>query len=299
MTLGVWKPWFLYRPQQIVRRLLAGVRPPVPAFRAVDTSWGARVIVDPTRAIGRSIVTTGLFDLTVSEVLARLIDAGDTVIDAGANVGYMTVLAATAAGRGGRVLAFEPHPDLFAVLQQNAAYAMRSGCRVEARQVALGETRGHALLRIPQSFADNDGMATLVDGVPASAESVQVGVERLDDVIDTGASVLKLDVEGFEASVLRGAQRLLSERRLRHIVFEDHDLERSEVVRVLKDAGYHLFAIGWRMRGLVLGPIERGPLATPFEAPSFVATTDPAAVIVRTAPRGWRVLSARFSRRRT
>jgi FkbM family methyltransferase len=299
MTFGVWKPWFLYRPRQIVRRLLVEVRPPASAFSALDTSWGARVIVDPTKAIGRSIVTTGLFDLTVSEVLARLIDAGDTVIDAGANVGYMTVLAATAAGRGGRVLAFEPHPELFAVLQQNAAYAMRSGCRVEARQAALGETRGPALLRIPPSFADNDGMATLADGAPASTEAVQVAVERLDDVIDTGASVLKLDVEGFEASVLRGAQRLLSERRLRHIVFEDHDVDRSEVVRLLKASGYRLFAMGWSMRGLVVGPIERGQLATPFEAPSFVATTEPDAVIARTAPRGWQVLSGRFSRGRT
>ena len=298
MAVDVWKPWFLYRPQQIVRRLV-GVRPPAGGFSAVRTSWGARVIVDPTRAIGRSIVTTGLFDLTVSEVHARLIDAGDTVIDAGANVGYMTVLAATAAGRAGRVVAFEPHPELFAVLQQNAAYAMRSGCRVEARQVALGETRGHALLRIPQSFADNDGMATLAGGATASVEAVQVGVERLDDVIDTGASVLKLDVEGFEASVLRGAQRLLAGRRLRHIVFEDHDAERSEVVRLLKASGYRLFAIGWSMRGLVLGPIERGPRAAPFEAPSFVATTEPEAVIARTAPRGWQVLSAGFSRGRT
>ena len=68
---------------------------------------------------------------------------------------------------------------------------------------------------------------------------------------------------------------------------------------MLKDDGYHLFTIGWRMRGLELGPVERGPLAAPFEAPSFVATTEPEEVIARTAPRGWQVLSERFSRRRT
>ena len=297
MTFGVWKPWFLYRPQQLVRRLRAGIRPPSSGFSAVDTSWGARVIVDPTRAIGRSIVTTGLFDLTVSEVLARLIDAGDTVVDAGANVGYMTVLAATAAGRRGRVLAFEPHPDLFAILRQNAANAIRSGCRVEPRQVALGDQHGQALLQIPESFADNDGVATLVDGGPAPTRTVPVAMERLDDLIDSPISVLKLDVEGFEASVLRGAQRLLSARQLRHIVFEDHDLKRSEVVRMLKEAGYQVFTIGWRMRGLELGPVERGPLAAPFEAPSCVATTAPEDLVARTTKRGWQVLSTRFSRR--
>ena len=208
----------------------------------------------------------------------------------------MTVLAATAAGRGGRVVAVEPHPELFAVLQQNAAYAARSGCHVETRPVALGDHHGQALLHVPQSFADNDGTATLVDGGPAAVQ-VPVVVERLDDLLPTGASVLKLDVEGFEASVLRGAKQLLAERRLRHIVFEDHDVERSEVVGILKASGYRLFALGWRMKGLVLGPIERGPLAAPFEASSFLATLAPDDVIARTSPRGWRVLNARFSGR--
>jgi FkbM family methyltransferase len=295
--IGVWKPWFVYRPRQILKRILSDVRTAPAGFTPVDTSWGGRVIVDPTRAIGRSIVTTGLFDLAVSETLVRLIDAGDTVIDAGANVGYMTVLAATAAGRGGRVLAFEPHPELFAVLRQNAAYAGRFGCAVETRQVALGDYRGSASLQIPASFANNDGLATLVD-VPSPARSVPVTVERLDDVVDGPVSVMKLDVEGFEASLLRGAHRLVSRHRLRHIVFEEHDLERSDVVRMLRDAGYHLFAIGWQMRGLEIRPIGHGRATTPYEAPSFVATTAPDDVIARTARRGWQVLSARLSRPR-
>ena len=295
--IGLWKPWFVYRPRQVLNRILSEVRTAATGFTPVDTSWGGRVIVDPTRAIGRSIVTTGLFDLAVSETLARLIDAGDTVVDAGANVGYMTVLAATAAGRAGRVLAFEPHPELFEALQRNAVYARRFGCAVETRRVALGDNQGLASLQIPASFAGNDGLATLVDGQPA-AQSVPVTVERLDDVVDGPVSVMKLDVEGFEAPVLRGARRLLTGHRLRHIVFEEHDVQRSEVVRMLRDAGYHLFALGWRMTGLTIQPIERGPSTAAYEAPSFVATTAPDEVIARTARRGWRVLSGRFSRPR-
>ena len=149
--IGVWKPWFLYRPQQVLGRVLSELRAPAAGFAPLTTSWGARVIADPTRAIGRSIVTTGVFDLAVSELLARLIAPGDTVVDAGANVGYMTVLAATAAGRG-RVIAFEPHPDLFPVLRQNAEYAARFGCRVEPRQAALSDAPGTAALRVPSIF---------------------------------------------------------------------------------------------------------------------------------------------------
>ena len=292
--IGLWKPWFVYRPRQIIKRTFSEVGTASMGFTPVATSWGGRVIVDPTRTIGRSIVTTGLFDLAVSETLARLIDAGDTVVDAGANVGYMTVLAATAAGRAGRVLAFEPHPELFAVLERNAAYAHRFGCAVETRQVALGDTDGLASLQVPASFAGNDGLATLVDGQSA-ARSIPVTVERLDDIVDGPVSVMKLDVEGFEAPVLRGAHRLLTGHRLRHIVFEEHDVQRSEVVRMLKDAGYHLFALGWRMTGLMLQPIEHGRAAMPYDAPSFLATTAPEEVIARTARRGWKVLNARFS----
>jgi FkbM family methyltransferase len=295
--IGIWKPWFVYRPGQILKRVLSDVRRASPGFTPLDTSWGGRVIADPTRTIGRSIVTTGLFDLAVSETLARLIDTGDTVIDAGANVGYMTVLAATVAGRGGRVMAFEPHPELFGVLRQNAEYARRFGCAVDVRQAALGDKHGPASLRIPASFAGNDGLATLADQ-PSDVQSVAVTVERLDDVVDGPVSVMKLDVEGFEASVLRGAPRLLSGDRLRHIVFEEHDVERSDVVRILRDAGYHLFAIGWRLRGLEIRSIGRGRVASLYEAPSFVATTAPDDVIARTKRRGWQVLSARFSRPR-
>jgi hypothetical protein len=67
---------------------------------------------------------------------------------------------------------------------------------------------------------------------------------------------------------------------------------------MLTDAGYHLFALGWRMRGLAIRPIEHGRATTPYEAPSYVATTAPADMIARTARRGWQVLSPRFSRPR-
>ena len=68
-------------------------------MEALGDELGDGVLADSTKTIGQSIRTTGLYDLAVSEVLARLIDPGDTVVDAGANVGYMTVLAAAAAGR--------------------------------------------------------------------------------------------------------------------------------------------------------------------------------------------------------
>lgn len=296
----LWKPWILYQPALLARRAIRVLRPPPSGYVPIRTSWGVDIIADPTRTIGRSILTTGVYDLSVSEALARLISRGDTVIDAGANVGYATVLASVAAGPKGRVLSFEPHPGLFAILRQNVA-AARERLRVaptELHESALGVEAGTAELHIPGAFGTNDGIARIGPDPIPGGESVPVRVETLDDVLGEGSvEVLKLDVEGFEPQVLRGAARALAERRVRHIVFEEHSIERSAVVRILREAGYRVFSLGWTMRGPVVLPIEAGNLAKPYEPANFIATLDPELVLERCRSRGWSVLRARLTLR--
>ena len=292
----LWKPWFVYHPTQLIRRTVGMAFPPSPGFRPIETSWGGSILADPSRAIGRSILTTGVYDLAVSEALARLIAPGDTVIDAGANVGYMTVLSAIAAGPAGRVVAFEPHPALFEVLRQNIERVRRrfDTAVTDVRHAALGESSGLATLRIPPDFAANDGVAMLVPDSQKDHNSIPVTVETLDDVLAAGsAAVLKLDVEGFEESVLRGAPAALGQRRIRHIVFEDHHRTASPVVERLRSAGYQVFSLGWSMRGIVVRPIENGSLEKYYEAPNFIATTSPDEMLNRCSPRGWSILTRR------
>ncbi len=249
--------------------------------------------------IGRSILTTGLYDLAVSEALFRLISLRDTVVDAGANVGYMTVLAGVAAGPGGKVLSFEPHPELFAVLERNVAEARVhwGTAGVETHQAALGERPGTADLHLPPDFETNDGVARIGSGSAAGNRSLTVKVVTLDEVLeDRPAGVLKLDVEGFEPQVLKGAERAITGRRIKHIVFEDHSVADSEVVRILGDAGYQLFSLGWSMRGLRVEPIKVGNLAPRYEAPSFIATLEPDEVLDRCRPSGWLALRRRTRR---
>jgi len=295
----LWKPWFVYRPSQLVRRAFSSLHSRPRGDASLRTSWGANVIADPTRTIGQCIRTTGLYDLAVSEVLFRLIAPGDTVIDAGANVGYMTLLAGVAAGPGGRVVSFEPHPALFAVLEQNVAVARAkwSTAEVEIHQVALGERPGMADLHLPPEFETNDGLAWLGSGPAAGGRSLTVRVVTLDEALgDAPAGVLKLDVEGFEPQVLKGSERALTDRRIRHIVFEDHSIADSQVVRILRNAGYKLFSLGWSMWGLRVEPIEVGNLATRYEAPSFIATLEPNEVLSRCRPKGWLALRRQTQR---
>ncbi len=291
------KPWFVYQPAQLVRRAIAGLQAPPPGYSSLRTSWGVPIIADASRAIGRSIRTTGIYDLAVSEALARLITPGDTVVDAGANVGYMTVLAAVAAGHNGRVLAFEPHPELYAIAQRNAEVVRErlSVAPIELYQSALGDRTGTASLHVPSQFEANDGTSRIAENGDAARGSLPVAIKTLDDVIGTDRiAVLKMDVEGFEPQLLRGAGRALDSGQIHHIIFEDHDIASSEAVRMLHLAGYSLFALGWWLHGLIVQPVELGRLATVYEAPSFIATREPAAVLARCRSTGWVVLHRRF-----
>jgi FkbM family methyltransferase len=257
-------------------------------------------LADPATIVGRSIQTTGVHDLAVSEILARLIQSGDTVVDAGAHIGYMTTLAAVASGPNGHVLAWEPHPELFRVLDRNVASlsAQHRFARVTLRNAALGSAAGGAALVVPDDNASNDSTSRLVHEASASVRSIRVTVETLDEVLgDTDVGVMKLDVEGSEQQALAGGSQALRAGRIRHIVFEEHRGPTSEVVRFLQSLGYTVFAIGWSIRKPKLGPLSDGTLAAEYEAPSYLATISAREVESRCSTAGWLTLRARFARR--
>jgi len=294
---AVWKPWYVYRPHQLARRVASSIAAPAPGHRLMPVSWGVDLWADPTEHVGRCVWTTGVFDLAVSEVLFRLTRRLDLVVDVGANLGYMTLLGAIASGRGGRVLAFEPNARVGKWLRENVARAEQhyEMAAIELYGNALGASAGNAVLVLPRASDANDGLAyiaeTTANAATESERCQRVHVETLDDVIGyKQAGVMKLDVEGHEEKVLEGASDALREHRIRDIVFEDHHGAGSRAMELLRSAGYELFAIGWSMRGPVLAPAADGSLAADFEAPSYLATTEPRAAADACAPAGWHTL---------
>lgn len=289
MLKRLWKPWFVHRPTQIVRRAWLGVFPPDKGYRPVRTSWGASLFVDPSRTIGRNIASTGLFDIAVSELLARLIKPGATVYDVGANVGHMSLLSAFAAGPQGEVHAFEPHPDLIKYLRSNVegGQGMAHRAPVKTHQLALGAQVGSAQLYMSDYFDRNDGVASLVGTGP----SVEVRVDTLDDFVKKGrVDVMKVDVEGFEYEVFRGGQSVLAEHRITHILFEEHGYEDGRVFGLLREFGYRIFSIGWTISNLKVLPVEQGVAHASYETPNFIATVAPGELAECCRERGWKVL---------
>jgi len=295
---GPWKPWYLWRPGQLAVRAWRSCRAIPSDYRPISSAWGGVVVANPTTSVGKSLWTTAVHDLAVSEVLARLVSPGALVIDAGAHVGYMTTLAAAAAGPSGRVMAFEPHPDLFAVLQRTVTLsnAANNIAPVIARNAALGDCEGQATLSVPDGFDTNDGVSR-VRSVSYQGAAIPIRIHTIDQVLDgEPAEVLKIDVEGDEPRVLRGAATSLKAHRIHHVIFEDFDGHDSQSRRLLESFGYQTYAIGWSVRGPRLRPAGEGSLAKTYEAPSYLATLDPDGALRRCAASGWHVLRPRLGK---
>ena len=149
-------------------------------------------------------------------------------MDVGANIGTFTIKMATLTGPTGRVVAFEPNPVCFALLEASLYMNRMRGLRADVRleQQALGATSGFASLFAPVrhrgkgSFRRENAQQGPEDH--DSYEHLEVPVQRLDEVLTDVAEIrlIKIDVEGFEVDVLEGMERLLAERRVRAIDIE-------------------------------------------------------------------------------
>ena len=156
------------------------------------------------------------------EIIMRSLRAGDVFLDIGANVGVYTVLSARAVGEAGAVVAFEPEVRRFERLQENLTL---NGFRnVRPFRVALGEAEGDGRLYV--KGPPSPSLVTPQGHLAASAEWEVVEVVNGDEYWRAHAlpppRVVKIDVEGFELSVLKGLRGLLSGPATTFLVCEVH-----------------------------------------------------------------------------
>lgn len=152
----------------------------------------------------------------IYEKIAR-VQRGDIVVDAGAHIGSFTVKVA---GSAGKVIAFEPEPENFKLLLRNTARLQN----VEAHQRALWSENCQATLYHNRSHTGASSLIPLPPGV--CDYELEVEAVRLDDVVDS-VDFLKMDVEGCELEVLKGAQNVIRSCSP-VIVFEAHPISPLE-----------------------------------------------------------------------
>ena len=139
--------------------------------------------------------------------LREFVPAGSTVVDVGANVGFFTMKFALWVGEQGRVIAVEPDRENFEVL---AAKVKKAGLqdRVRLHQAAAAAETGSVRLRRNELHPGDHRISFHPEGIPVPAVTV-------DDLVAAAAprsvSLVKIDVQGAEMLVLKGARRMLDQ----------------------------------------------------------------------------------------
>ena len=184
------------------------------------------------------------FEPKTAKTLCFFFERSATFVDVGANYGYYSMLAALWNPQL-RVVSFEPVPQIYKGLQKNIALN-GIGDRVEPYQVALSDTTGRANFLLPPSEGnDLESTGTLVsDGWQSRKQSTAFEVEtvRFDDFEGQHPmklDVVKIDVEDFEAGVLRGMQKTILRDRpfiVTEVLWREHKNEKTRLM--IESLGY-------------------------------------------------------------
>jgi FkbM family methyltransferase len=192
--------------------------------------------------IGRSLDVYGEFSEGETDAFRQLLRPGNIVVDVGANIGTHTLFFAQAVGRGGLVYAFEPQRIVFQTLCANLA--LNSITNVFCYQAALGEAPGTVLVP-PLDYAQPNNYGSLELGTHTAGE--RVSVWRLDDLELPSCRLIKVDVEGMELQVLRGAAGMIGRHQPILYVENDRPHNSLELERYIESLGYEMY---WHLPAL-------------------------------------------------
>lgn len=190
---------------RIVRPLL---KPFVPVWVRLEPQ--VSMLLDDKDLISRVILETGSWDQATWNAIKDNLTSGAIFVDVGAHAGYCSLKAAALVGPGGRVIAFEPNPEMARELRNNV---LASGAtRVEVIEAACTDSTANVELFV--AHGSNTGSSSICKKNASLGGPIgkihHVNGQRLDDVINvlqlSRVDVIKIDVEGSELLVLRGAR---------------------------------------------------------------------------------------------
>ncbi len=257
----LWKRlvWYAFHPSELRLRLLMLFKRSDLSFRLV-TFRGARVLVMDNEDVGWRVSVQHEFENAEFDILQSLLRPTDRCLDIGANIGLYSVFFARAAFDGD-VISVEPVPLNAALLQVNIALNQLTNVRVQ--QVVVSDQ-----CRLSNFSISVDGAYSSICGTGRRPElrHVKLPATTVDNLLGSArVDIMKVDVEGAELLVLRGATGLLmdSARRPRAVLIElcranqaVYRYEPEEVIRLMDSFGYKAFSItpggvvdGWPSRG--------------------------------------------------
>ncbi len=212
------------------------------------TRQGSRLRLDIS-----DVVDHGVFFAMHEEGAQALLDLarpGMSVLDIGTNIGTTLLQLARRVGSEGRVQGFEPEPANFVKARKNLQL---NSWAAHAQIANIGLGRQNGTLKMFQVSEKNRGMNRILPAGQGEAKafpSVEVSVRVLDEFLQEAqiekVDLVKIDVEGFELNVLRGASRLLDQMRpvlfieLDDLNLRDQNASASELVSLLIEHRYNV-----------------------------------------------------------
>jgi FkbM family methyltransferase len=175
----------------------------------------------------------GTYEPKNVEAIQKTVREDDVAYDVGAHVGYFSVLMGDIVGSGGKVVAFEPRGLNLGYLRQHVAVNHCNNIEIVSK--AVGDHSGHAKLET------RTGSGT---GYVSETGDEDVEITSIDELVETGAlpapTFLKIDVEGGEMAVLRGARKIIASQRPRMILATHGDDIDAECRALLREWNYDM-----------------------------------------------------------
>lgn len=193
-----------------------------------------------------SLHETGTYEKGILTYLQSVLKRGDCFVDVGANIGLMSIFASQLVEIEGKILSYEAHPKTIDLLKENIQ--LNQLANVQVYPYALGVTEGKT--KIYDNWQVNRGGASLIVKT-VDSESYDIEIHCLDSVFpdNTTPKVIKIDVEGFELEVLKGASETI--KKFQPILIVELSENRSnahssssEIIDFIKTIGnYHFYKL--------------------------------------------------------
>lgn len=170
---------------------------------------GHFLYVDPMdEAVAAHLIARGYWEAWIHQVVCDLVQPGDHIVEVGANFGVYTVAMARKAGADGSVLTFEANPGLAELVGRSVRFNGYSGS-VTVVGKAASDKAGIISFATSRRNAGGGAISTSTTALGADSVLVQVEAVTLDSMASDKTRIIRMDAEGSEPLILRGAARLL------------------------------------------------------------------------------------------
>ena len=230
---------------------------------------GSRMILDLNDlGISRELAFYGVHEKNSTEEVKKIIKPGMKILEVGANIGYYALLETKLAGPRGRLYAIEPSPYNFETLKKNLE--LNNVRNADIHQAAFGQIRTKAKFYV----YDRSNLSSFIkrEDMGMKCKEVEVEIITLDDFL-RGKEVdfIRMDVEGYEKEILKGAEKALSEgKKPKYFFIEVHSellhkkgSSAKEIFEFLAKYGYDIHKSFWRGRSDIAVESMKDQLAHP------------------------------------